>query len=78
LGSGEFGVVHKGVIRKPDGEMQKVAIKSVKTNVHVDYYKAFLLEIKILAYLEKHENIACLVGACTNNIQNRELTKICI
>ena len=73
LGSGQFGVVYQGFIKREDGK-EIVAVKTVRSNVDVENFKALLAEIKIMAYLEKHEHICCLAGACTSSIKESQFT----
>lgn len=35
----------------------------------IEFFKALLSELKIMTYLDKHENLVNLIGACTQNIQ---------
>ena len=49
-----------------------VAVKTAKSNVDAANFLALLTEIKIMAYLDRHENIASLLGSCTGNIKNSE------
>ena len=71
LGSGQFGVVYQGFVKREDGK-EIVAVKTVRSNVDVENFKALLSEIKIMAYLEKHEHICCLAGACTSSIKESQ------
>lgn len=80
LGSGVFSVIHKGkVISKPlkNNSMIKlgekelwvgVAVKSNKEGLSSTALQGFLLEIKTLIFLGKHENIVGLVGAHTSKL----------
>jgi serine/threonine protein kinase len=68
LGSGQFGLVVKGWLKREDGE-ELVAVKTVKATVEVESFKALLAEIKIMAYLDKHEHIVYLIGATTTKIR---------
>jgi hypothetical protein len=49
-----------------------VAVKTCHPNVDVAYFKALLSEIKIMGYLGHHGNVVSMVGACTENIKDRE------
>ena len=80
LGSGQYGVVFKGILKpKPGAQVREyenvipVAVKTVRPNVEIEYFKALLSELKILSYVGSHENVARLLGAYTANIRNREL-----
>ena len=76
LGKGQFGIVHKGVLNRNGGK-SLVAIKTVTPGVDVETFKALLSEIKIMAYLDRHENIAHLIGACTVDIKKRMEESCC-
>ena len=69
LGSGEFGVVHRGAYKS-----ESVAIKSLKNSVHVDEFKSVLSEVKIMAYVGDHEFIVKFVGADISEIAKRNLS----
>jgi serine/threonine protein kinase len=71
LGSGQYGLVVKGWLKKEDGE-KLVAVKTVKATVDVENFKALLAEIKIMAYLDKQEHIVNLIGATTTKIRERK------
>ncbi|XP_035709602.1 uncharacterized protein LOC118436188 [Folsomia candida] len=87
LGSGNFGQVLKGSIQLLDSQNGSrsmktalkgmnsidVAVKTVKHNMEVLYFKTLLSEVKIMAYIGSHPNICSLVGACTQNIRKREI-----
>ena len=51
----------------------RVAVKTLHRNVPIKYFKALLSELKILAFIGAHDNVANLVGACTANIKSLEL-----
>lgn len=83
LGSGNFGQVLKGQIQVPHNQDTQpvvkealkgmnsidVAVKTVKDNMEIVYFKTLLSEVKIMAHIGKHPNIVTLVGACTRNIR---------
>lgn len=69
LGTGFFGIVMKGSVVRENGESTTVAVKAVKRNVGVLYFKALLSELKIMSFIGKHSNIVSLIGACTHNIR---------
>ena len=71
LGSGEFGVVHRGAYKS-----EPVAIKCLKSSVDVDEFKAVLREVKIMAYVGDHEFIVKFVGAEISEISRRNLTHV--
>ncbi|CAG7833228.1 unnamed protein product [Allacma fusca] len=62
---GHFGVVHQGQYRDRD-----VAIKSCKPNADREYFKAFLKEVKVMAYLGEHESIVMFWGAVVDDLAN--------
>lgn len=77
LGSGEFGVVSHGSVMSPVEEqagenMYKrdwlpVAVKICRYGC-ISALKGLLSEIKILAYIGKHENVVSLIGAHTEQL----------
>lgn len=73
LGSGEYGVVFLGEIKQDEGQAIRVAVKTVRPNVPKEYFNALLSELKILAFIGTHDNVAKLVGAYTSNIKQFEL-----
>ncbi|KAJ8673414.1 hypothetical protein QAD02_004676, partial [Eretmocerus hayati] len=78
LGSGAFGVVVKakalGIVT--DQEITTVAVKMVHKGAEPIHLRALASELKILVHLGKHLNIVNLLGACTDNIDRRELLVI--
>ena len=76
LGSGFFGIVSKGTVLLPNEDLITVAVKAVKRNVSILYFKALLNELKIMAHLGKHPNIVSLVGASTHNIRKSMMEKL--
>jgi hypothetical protein len=58
LGSGQYGVVFKGSIQQKDSEDNieqiPIAVKTVRPNVPIEYFKALLSELKILAFIGQH------------------------
>ncbi|XP_039298982.1 vascular endothelial growth factor receptor 2 [Nilaparvata lugens] len=78
LGSGAFGVVLKGEANGilKDNEVTAVAVKMLKQNVDVSHIKALTTELKVMIHLGKHLNVVNLLGACTRNLNNRELLVI--
>ena len=85
LGEGQFGKVLKGIAQGivPWEESTIVAVKMLKekNTTEYDYLKALMDELKIMIYLGKHINILNVLGACTVNLQKRELliiTECCL
>ncbi|XP_072392187.1 vascular endothelial growth factor receptor 1-like [Diabrotica undecimpunctata] len=78
LGSGAFGVVLKGEAKCiVEGEaVTTVAVKMVQKNTDNTYLKALASELKIMAHLGKHLNVVNLLGACTKNVNKKELLVI--
>lgn len=73
LGSGQFGIVYKGlIIRRCSSsngsslEPIQIAAKMLKPNSDREYVKEFLKELKLLIFVGKHINIVELIGACTS------------
>ena len=76
LGSGQFGIVLLGYILRKDEEKEEesqelVAVKTVKPTVDTLNFLALLSEMKVMAYLGKHPNIACLIATCTSEMKQR-------
>lgn len=53
-----------------------VAVKMVKRNASYSYIKALASELKIMVHLGQHLNVVNLLGACTKNVEKRELLVI--
>ncbi|OXA51590.1 Vascular endothelial growth factor receptor 2 [Folsomia candida] len=70
LGSGEFSVVVKGRMKSKN---MNVAIKIAKPSADVTLFKTLLSEVKIMIFIENHENIVALFGVCTRNIRTRNI-----
>lgn len=71
MGSGAFGSVCLAKISKVGADMWAAA-KSLHCyeTKHSASMRSLLMEIKVLIYLEKHENITQLVGAYTAEISS--------
>jgi serine/threonine protein kinase len=50
-----------------------VAVKTHIESVRVEEFKALLCELKIQAYLGQHPYILKFIGACTENIKQRQV-----
>ena len=73
IGSGSFGIVHKGIkTRNPDKMETDVAIKTMRNENDSNQYKMLMYEINILSKLKYHLNIVNIAGACTNNLRTKE------
>ncbi|CAG7819572.1 unnamed protein product [Allacma fusca] len=66
LGEGQFGIVQRGTLNG-----QSVAVKSSKSTADIEYFKAFLKEIKLMAYIGEHDNVVQFCGAVVDKIQER-------
>ena len=64
LGSGQFGVVHKGVLQSPEGEVD-VAVKTLKEGSGEEDRVKFLQEAAIMGQF-KHHNVVTMHGVVTN------------
>ena len=75
LGGGSFGSVHEGLVEDPiqPGQMNKVAIKSVKNSLDPAQTYALICEIKVLDKLEYHLNLVNMVGACTTEFKSGKI-----
>ncbi len=75
LGSGAYGTVYKGKLKKRESASIEVAVKTVPTSVDVLYFKTLLSEVKVMAHVGHHPNIVALVGAYTQDIR-KSMSKI--
>jgi len=66
LGTGAFGSVYRGCV---NGISNKVAIKTTQPSCSITTLKSLLSEIKVLSHLGQHDNIVCLIGACTQELK---------
>ena len=65
----------QGAVQDSEGRMIHAAVKTTRSNVDLDYFRALLSEVKIMSLIGKHPNIVNLIGACTGNI--RKSTEDC-
>jgi len=73
LGAGEFGMVSRGTIVKNRTAIN-VAIKTMRLGKpSSSVLSGILSEIKVLAYLGKHDNIVELLGANTENLKKGKI-----
>ncbi|CAG7834611.1 unnamed protein product [Allacma fusca] len=64
-----FTIIYKGLVTQTENESgQVVAVKTLKENAELLFFKALVRELKILSSMEEHENIVSLLGACTSSI----------
>jgi len=78
LGVGAYGSVFKAQLRAKDGYEMTVAVKTIDSqNTDVTYFKALLLELKVMSRLGKHDHVVEFLGASTSEIREsaNELTK---
>ncbi len=57
----------------PREDLTTVAVKTLKFPVDMDSLKALMSELKILTIIGQHPNLINLLGACTHNLQHKEL-----
>ena len=71
LGSGNFGSVHKGVVKDPqlNNSRMPVAIKSIRGLSRSQEIDNFLYEIKIMGYIKPHFNLVNMVGCCSSELE---------
>ncbi|XP_031570589.1 angiopoietin-1 receptor-like, partial [Actinia tenebrosa] len=62
LGSGEFGVVHRGKLMQ-DGKTIECAVKTLKGDAGPEQYRALYEELEIMANIGNHPNLVNLIGA---------------
>ena len=75
LGGGSYGSVHESIAEDPTqpGQMNKVAVKSVKNPLDPAQIYALICEIKVLDKLEYHLNLVNMVGACTTEFKSGKI-----
>lgn len=75
LGSGAFGVVHRGILLP---QKQEVAVKMLPERASIDDIEGFLREISLMKSVGKHENIVGIVGHVTKDYRDMMLlTEFC-
>ncbi|CAD6193085.1 unnamed protein product [Caenorhabditis auriculariae] len=77
LGQGNFGRVHRGLLKKPNSDAAEdrleVAVKSPLNKYDVAQYRMLAEELKIMCAIGKHPNVLALVGAVTDCMKRGEL-----
>ena len=64
LGSGQFGVVYRGVLVNGEGEEVEVAVKTLKEGSREEDRVKFLQEAAIMGQF-KHHNVVTMYGVVT-------------
>nr|XP_039267599.1 serine/threonine receptor-like kinase NFP [Styela clava] len=64
IGRGNFGVVHKALLKTP-AEEKVVAVKSIPETYDESGKNAFLAEIALISNIGTHRNIMGIIGCCT-------------
>lgn len=63
LGSGAYGLVYKGKMLETN---MPIAIKTLKPNADILYFRSLLSELKVMTYIgHENENIVKCIGAST-------------
>ncbi|CAL8112591.1 unnamed protein product [Orchesella dallaii] len=73
IGSGEFGNVYKGTLMGNSEVCTTVAIKTTKSQSHLQYLRVLLKEVKVMMFVGKHPRIVDLIGCCTVNLRQGNL-----
>ncbi|ODM87154.1 Mast/stem cell growth factor receptor kita [Orchesella cincta] len=68
IGSGQFGLVYKGVMTVEDTAVD-VAIKTSKPLSGAESLRTLMREVKVMMYAGHHPTIVNLMGCCTANLQ---------
>lgn len=66
IGWGNFGNVHKGVIKDwgKEGSTTVVAIKTIQKHAKEDDLNDLLCEIKLMSSIKPHPNLVSMIGCC--------------
>ncbi|CAB3403016.1 unnamed protein product [Caenorhabditis bovis] len=67
IGEGAFGLVYKGILRGPNGQVLRVAVKQLKANAIDEEKEEFVREIKMMQTVGQHENIVAMYGYCMDD-----------
>ncbi|CAG7834287.1 unnamed protein product [Allacma fusca] len=77
LGAGAYGTVMRaraqGLFDSNGLSILTVAVKTVPPNAEFEYFKALLMELKIMIHIGAHVNVLKFLGAVTEKIQRREV-----
>ena len=71
LGSGNFGTVYEGTIKRNylPGSKNQVAIKTIITKEDSSECQDFQNEIKIMSYVNPHLNLVNMIASCTSELK---------
>ncbi|CAI5446267.1 unnamed protein product [Caenorhabditis angaria] len=67
IGEGAFGLVFKGILRGPNGQVVRVAVKQLKANALDEEKEEFVHEIQMMQTVGQHENIVTMYGYCMDD-----------
>ena len=73
LGSGQFGLVYRGILRSSSGENVDVAVKTLKEGADEQDKVKFLQEAAIMGQF-KHPNVVTMYGVVTEG----EPVSVCV
>ena len=76
LGSGQFGVVYKGVLQSPELGEVDVAVKTLREGSEEEDRVKFLQEAAIMGQF-KHHNVVTMYGVVTDGEPVRNLKISC-
>ncbi|XP_039268090.2 uncharacterized protein LOC120343076 [Styela clava] len=65
IGRGNFGVVHKAILKTKENESKEVAVKTTAEPHTIEMEMEFQAEIYLITSLNKHANIMGMIGCCT-------------
>ncbi|XP_058449126.1 tyrosine-protein kinase receptor torso-like [Malaya genurostris] len=78
LGEGAFGLVRKGILIRPIGTQNDVAVKMLKEFPSLEEIKEFRREIEVMKSVGTHPNIVCILGHYTQSVEDMMLlTEYC-
>lgn len=73
LGSGAYGLVFKGKLLQNN---LPIAIKTLKPNADILYFRSLLSELKVMTFIGEHENIVRCIGASTSELKSSKILDI--